>query len=62
MSAEFDSAWYGTFKVTLDTPVPTGDSSYWPPDIYVSPTPRVFSFKDQRVLCQHDQSSQVSRC
>lgn len=36
MSAEYDSAWYGTFKVTLDTPVPTGDSSYWPPDIYVS--------------------------
>lgn len=35
MSSQYDSAWYGTFKVTLDTPVPTDDSSYWPPDIYV---------------------------
>lgn len=34
MYAEYDSAWYGTFKVTLDTPVPTSNSAYWPPDIY----------------------------
>lgn len=36
MSAEYESAWYGTWKVTLDTPVPTDNSSYWPPEIYVS--------------------------
>lgn len=36
MNLDYESAWYGTYKVTLDDPVPTDNSSYWPPEIYVS--------------------------
>ncbi|KAF3771106.1 hypothetical protein M406DRAFT_336623 [Cryphonectria parasitica EP155] len=39
MTAEYDSAWYGTYKVTLDGPVPTDNSSYWPPEIYTTYDP-----------------------
>lgn len=42
MTSDYDSAWYGTYKVALDEPEPTNNSSYWPPEIYVSrppPTP-----------------------
>lgn len=37
MTSDYDSAWYGTYKVALDEPEPTENSSYWPPEIYVSP-------------------------
>lgn len=35
MTSEFESAWYGTYKVSLDAPEPTENSTYWPPKIYV---------------------------
>lgn len=35
MTSEFESAWYGTYKVSLDEPEPTENSTYWPPKIYV---------------------------
>lgn len=36
MTADYEAAWYGTFKVALDNPVPTENSPYFPPEIYVS--------------------------
>ncbi|CAN8096175.1 unnamed protein product [Discula destructiva] len=39
MVDEHEAAWYGTFKVTLDGPVPTEDSEYWPPEIYTTYDP-----------------------
>lgn len=36
MTENFESAWYGTFKVSPDEPYPTPDSELYPPEIYVS--------------------------
>jgi len=32
---DYDSAWYGTFKLSPDEPDPTPDSDLYPPKIYV---------------------------
>ncbi|TDZ25184.1 hypothetical protein Cob_v001771 [Colletotrichum orbiculare MAFF 240422] len=34
MTADYDSAWYGTFKLSPDQPDPTPDSELFPPSIY----------------------------
>ncbi|KAF7719476.1 Uncharacterized protein PECH_005238 [Penicillium ucsense] len=34
MTESFDSAWYGTFKLSPDEPYPTPDSDLYPPKIY----------------------------
>lgn len=36
MTESYDSAWYGTFKLSPDEPYPTPDSDLYPPSIYVS--------------------------
>jgi hypothetical protein len=36
MTENYESAWYGTFKVSPDEPYPTPDSDLYPPEIYVS--------------------------
>ncbi|KAF4544405.1 uncharacterized protein LTHEOB_5975 [Lasiodiplodia theobromae] len=36
---EFDSAWYGTFKLSPDQPDPTPDSDLYPPEIYTTYDP-----------------------
>lgn len=35
MTESYESAWYGTFKVSPDEPYPTPDSDLYPPEIYV---------------------------
>lgn len=49
MVDDYDAAWYGTFKVTLDTPVPTPDSTYWPPEIYVGRFSFPFSLESKQI-------------
>ncbi|KAI0022133.1 hypothetical protein F4780DRAFT_203570 [Xylariomycetidae sp. FL0641] len=34
MLEDFDSAWYGTYKVAPDAPIPTPNSTLFPPEIY----------------------------
>lgn len=36
MTESYESAWYGTFKLSPDEPYPTPDSDLYPPEIYVS--------------------------
>ena len=35
MTKSYESAWYGTFKLSPDEPYPTPDSDLYPPKIYV---------------------------
>jgi hypothetical protein len=35
--ALFDTAWYGTYKLSPDQPDPTPNSTLFPPEIYVRP-------------------------
>lgn len=37
--ADYESAWYGTFKLSPDEPDPTPDSPLYPPSIYGSYDP-----------------------
>ncbi|CAI7661227.1 unnamed protein product [Penicillium manginii] len=39
MTENYESAWYGTFKVSPDEPYPTPDSDLYPPEIYTSYDP-----------------------
>ena len=39
MNGDFDSAWYGTFKLSPDEPNPTPDGPLYPPSIYGSYDP-----------------------
>ncbi|KAK7417638.1 hypothetical protein QQX98_004459 [Neonectria punicea] len=39
MNEDYDSAWYGTFKLSPDQPYPTQDSPLYPPEIYGSYDP-----------------------
>jgi hypothetical protein len=39
MTESYESAWYGTFKVSPDEPYPTPDSDLYPPEIYVRADP-----------------------
>lgn len=34
MNSNFESAWYGTFKLSPDQPDPTPDGPLFPPEIY----------------------------
>lgn len=34
MNGDFDSAWYGTFKLAPDEPNPTPNGPLYPPSIY----------------------------
>ncbi|KAJ5215010.1 hypothetical protein N7468_010689 [Penicillium chermesinum] len=34
LTEDYESAWYGTFKLSPDEPYPTPDSDLYPPDIY----------------------------
>lgn len=36
LTESYDSAWYGTYKLSPDEPTPTPDSDLYPPEIYVS--------------------------
>lgn len=36
MTEDYESAWYGTFKLSPDEPYPTADALLYPPEIYVS--------------------------
>ncbi|ROW09312.1 hypothetical protein VPNG_05844 [Cytospora leucostoma] len=39
LTSDYNSAWYGTYKVALDEPEPTETSSYWLPEIYTTYDP-----------------------
>ncbi|KAI2787842.1 hypothetical protein POX_f08220 [Penicillium oxalicum] len=39
MTESYDSAWYGTFKLSPDEPYPTPDSDLYPPQIYTTYDP-----------------------
>ncbi|KAM0328737.1 hypothetical protein ACHAQA_005150 [Verticillium albo-atrum] len=39
LTDDFDSAWYGTWKLSPDEPIPTADSPLYPPKIYGSYDP-----------------------
>ncbi|KAH8651034.1 hypothetical protein BX600DRAFT_516632 [Xylariales sp. PMI_506] len=39
MTDDYDSAWYGTYRLAPDTPYPTPDSNYWAPQIYTTYDP-----------------------
>ncbi|KAG6356048.1 hypothetical protein INS49_015433 [Diaporthe citri] len=50
MTSEFESAWYGTYKVSLDAPEPTENSTYWPPKIYTTYDPNWREFVGTQLI------------
>ncbi|KUI70719.1 hypothetical protein VM1G_06355 [Cytospora mali] len=50
MTSQYDSAWYGTYKVALDGPEPTDNSSYWPPEIYETYDPNWREFVGTQLI------------
>ncbi|KAH8660161.1 hypothetical protein BX600DRAFT_467327 [Xylariales sp. PMI_506] len=39
MTEDYESAWYGTFKLSPDEPYPTADSPLYPPEVYTTYDP-----------------------
>ncbi|KAL1873155.1 hypothetical protein Daus18300_003974 [Diaporthe australafricana] len=50
MTSEFDSAWYGTYKVSLDAPEPTDNSTYYSPKIYTTYDPNWREFVGTQLI------------
>lgn len=51
MTEDYDSAWYGTYRLSPDTPYPTADSVLYPPKIYTTYDPNWREFIGYTIRC-----------